>query len=37
VKITTADGVVFGEGFDSDENFDHWVIKKTSGSFYVEE
>ena len=35
VKITTADGVIFGEGFDSDKNFDNWVIKKTSGTIYV--
>jgi LPS export ABC transporter protein LptC len=37
VKITTTDGVIFGEGFDSDENFDNWVIKKTSGIIYVKD
>ncbi len=37
VKITTSDGVIFGEGFESDENFDDWVIRKTSGIIYVEE
>jgi LPS export ABC transporter protein LptC len=37
VKITTADGVIFGEGFESDENFDNWVIRKTSGIIYVDE
>jgi LPS export ABC transporter protein LptC len=37
VKITTGDGVIFGEGFDSDENFDNWVIKKTSGTIYVDD
>lgn len=37
VKFSTEDGIIFGEGFESDENFDNWVIKKTSGTLYVEE
>lgn len=37
VKVTTADGVIFGKGFVSDERFVNWRIKKMSGSFYVDE
>ena len=37
VKFTTADGTIFGEGFESDENFDNWVIKKTSGTIFVDD
>ncbi len=37
VKITSGDDVIFGEGFDSDENFNDWVIRKISGTFYFEE
>lgn len=37
VKVTSVDGIIFGEGFESDENFDAWVIKKTSGEIYVSE
>jgi LPS export ABC transporter protein LptC len=35
VKITTRDKVLFGQGFESDQNFDNWVIKKLSGSISV--
>jgi len=37
VKVTTADWVIFGKGFVSDERFVNWRIKKMSGSFYVDE
>lgn len=37
VKITSEDDIIFGEGFDSDENFDNWVIRKISGNFFLEE
>ena len=37
VKITSGDDVLFGEGFESDENFNDWVIKKPTGTMYVEE
>jgi len=37
VKITTNDEVLFGEGFESDERFDKWVIKKPKGSFIIKE
>jgi hypothetical protein len=37
VKITSGDDVIFGEGFDSDESFNDWVIRKISGTFYFEE
>ncbi len=35
VKVTTADEVLFGEGFESDETFDKWVIKKPKGTLTV--
>jgi LPS export ABC transporter protein LptC len=35
VKITTKDKVLFGQGFESDQNFDNWVIKKLSGSISI--
>ena len=37
VKVTTADGVIFGKGFVSDERFVNWRIKNMTGSFYVDE
>ncbi len=36
VKITTGDEVLYGDGFESDERFDSWVIKKPRGEFYIE-
>lgn len=36
VKITTEDEVLFGDGFESDETFDKWIILKPRGSFRVE-
>ena len=35
VKITTKDEILLGEGFESDETFNKWVIKKPKGSFPV--
>lgn len=37
VKITTEDGVTFGEGFESDEMFTDWFILKPTGSYYLNE
>ncbi len=37
VKITTEDGVTFGEGFESDEMFNDWIILKPTGSYYINE
>ncbi|OQA01449.1 MAG: Lipopolysaccharide-assembly, LptC-related [Bacteroidetes bacterium ADurb.Bin408] len=37
VKITTPDEVLFGEGFESDERFDKWIIRKPKGSFTIKE
>jgi len=37
VKITTAEEVLFGEGFESDERFEKWQIKKPTGSFIIKE
>jgi LPS export ABC transporter protein LptC len=36
VKITTEEEVLFGDGFESDQRFDHWVIKNPKGTFYLE-
>jgi len=37
VIITTPDEVLFGEGFESDERFEKWHIKKPTGSFNVKD
>ncbi len=37
VKITSEDDIIFGEGFDSDENFDNWVIRKITGTLFLDE
>ena len=36
VKITTEDEVLYGEGFESDERFSQWEIKRPRGTFSVE-
>jgi len=37
VKISTKDEVIYGqEGFESDQNMDKWIIKKTSAEFKIE-
>lgn len=35
VKITTSDGIQYGEGFTSDESFSSWEIKKPTSYYYV--
>jgi len=37
VKITSGEDVLFGEGMESDEAFDDWVILKPTGTLYVKE
>ena len=37
VKLTSDDDVIFGEGMDSDEDFNDWVVRKPSGKIYLEE
>jgi len=38
VKITTPTDVLYGEnGFEADESFNSWVIRKTSGEFEIED
>jgi LPS export ABC transporter protein LptC len=37
VKITTPDEIIYGyEGFESDQNLEKWVIKKTSAEFSID-
>jgi LPS export ABC transporter protein LptC len=35
VKITTPDRILYGDGMQSDESFNHWRIKKPRGEMYV--
>lgn len=37
VKITTADGVQYGQGFISDESFSSWEIKKPISYYFLDE
>ena len=37
VKITTPDKILYGDGLQSDEAFNHWLIKKPRGEMYVNE
>ena len=37
VKITTDTEILYGEGFESDERFERWQIKKPRGTFTIEE
>jgi len=37
VKITTADGIQYGQGFLSDETFSNWEIKKPTSIYYPNE
>lgn len=37
VKITTPDKILYGEGLQSDEKFNHWRIRKPRGEMYVNE
>ena len=36
VKITTADGVIYGDGMISDQNFNNWEVKNGRGIFDIE-
>jgi LPS export ABC transporter protein LptC len=36
VKITTPEEVLYGDGFESDQQFNFWVIKNPKGTFYLE-
>jgi len=35
VRITTSDGIQYGEGFTSDEAFKNWEIKKPNSYYYL--
>jgi len=35
VKITQVDKIIFGQGMESDELFDNWVIRNVTGTLYV--
>lgn len=37
VKITTADGIQYGQGFTSDESFNSWEIKNPTSYYYINE
>ncbi len=37
VKITTPDKILYGDGLQSDEAFNHWRIKKPRGEMYINE
>jgi LPS export ABC transporter protein LptC len=37
VKITTEDGIQYGQGFVSDESFTNWEIKKPTSYYYIDE
>lgn len=37
VKITTADGIQYGQGMVSDETFNNWEIKKPKSLYYIED
>jgi len=37
VKITTSDGIQYGQGFVSDETFNNWEIKKPNSIYYIDE
>lgn len=37
VKITTADEVIMGEKFESNQDFSDWTIHQVTGTFYLED
>lgn len=37
VTITTPDKILYGEGMESDENFERWTIRKPRGEMYINE
>ena len=36
VKITTAEEVLYGDGFESDERFNEWIITRPRGTFTID-
>jgi LPS export ABC transporter protein LptC len=36
VKITTLNEVIFGEGFEANQDFSDWRIKKVTGTIYID-
>lgn len=37
VKITTSEDIIWGEGFESDQNFSNWQIKNVKGTIVINE
>jgi hypothetical protein len=37
VKITRPNEVIMGEGFEADETFSRWKIKKIQGTIYLQD
>ena len=37
VRITTKDGIIHGKGFEANQDFTNWSIKKTTGTIEVED
>ncbi len=37
VRVTRPNEVIMGEGFEADETFTHWRIKKIQGTIYIED
>jgi len=37
VQVTTPNDIIFGEGFESDEQFENWKIQKVTGVFTLDE
>ena len=37
VKITTCDEIIYGNGFEADQNLDNYVIKKITGTINLKE
>jgi LPS export ABC transporter protein LptC len=37
VRITTKDGIIHGQGFEANQDFTNWSIKKTTGTIEVED
>ncbi len=36
VKITTADGIIYGDGMVADQHFNNWEVKNGRGVFDIE-
>lgn len=37
VQVTTPNDIIFGEGFESDEQFENWKIQKVTGVFTLDD